>query len=150
MGQSLADSLGKKFIDSDQEIVRSAGMEVSTIFSRAGEVAFRKYENAVLQQLTVMNNIVLATGGGAVLDAANRSCLSANGTIIYLRAKPELLYRRLCLMQDRPLLQVSEPAKELAKLLQQREPLYQQLADCIVDVADKSVTTIVTEIMAQQ
>ncbi len=138
LGRQLAQRLGYAFYDSDHVICERAGVGIPVIFEVEGEARFRDREAVVLHELTALRNIVLATGGGAVLKAANRQALQQNGTVIYLHAQPELLLARTRLDKNRPLLQVADPLAQLQKLYEQRDPLYREIADHIIDVGQQS------------
>jgi shikimate kinase len=118
------------------------------IFDIEGEAGFRAREEKMVEKLTAMNGIVLATGGGAVLSPANRALLKRHGRIIYLRAAPEDLWRRTHRDRTRPLLQTANPLARLRELHAQRDPLYTEIADLIVDTGAQSVGTLTTQIQA--
>jgi len=138
VGRMLADALGQRFIDSDEEIVRRNGVEISTIFEIEGEAGFREREAAVLDELTRMQSVVLATGGGAVLKEDNRAVLRSRGLVVYLRAGIDTLGARTrskhgAAMNKRPLLEGVDRRATLAGLLAIREPLYAETAHVTVD-----------------
>lgn len=143
VGKLLAKRLDKTFIDSDHEIEKRTGVNIPLIFELEGEAGFRARESAVIEDLTQQQNIVLATGGGAVLNPQNRSCLRRNGTVIYLRAKAEDLWQRTRHDKNRPLLQTADPQAKLKELFAQRDPLYREVADIIVDSGAQSVHALV-------
>jgi len=147
VGKTLARLLGKTFYDCDQEIERATGVKVSMIFEFEGEPGFRQREHRMLAQLTQLDNIVLATGGGAVLSRENRDLLAAAGTVIYLRAPVRALIRRTRRDRSRPLLQVPDPAARLTALYEQRDPLYREVAHLIVDTGDQSVRMLAGQIV---
>ena len=146
VGKALARILGKTFLDSDQEIERITGVPVPVIFEIEGEAGFRLRESRMLTELVRRNNIVLATGGGAVLSRENRDLLTATGTVIYLRAPVRLLIKRTRRDRNRPLLQVADPAARLTALFEQRDPLYREIAQVIVDTGDQSVRVLAGQI----
>lgn len=146
VGKLLAKHLGKAFIDCDQEIQRRTGVKISVIFEIEGEEGFRSRESAVLQELTARDDVVLATGGGAVLRAENRRLLKRRGLVIYLRATVDDLWQRTRHDKNRPLLQTDEPRARLAELFQQRDPLYREVADLMVDTSQQSVHALVRRI----
>lgn len=129
VGRMLAQSLGMQFCDSDQEIEARAGAPVAWIFDVEGETGFREREHQVLDDLTARKGVVLATGGGAVLDPCNRTMLAARGLVIHLDSPLERLVERTRRDRKRPLLQEGDPAQTLARLQREREPLYRQIAD---------------------
>ena len=109
------------------------------IFDIEGEAGFRVRESAVLLELAALHDIVLATGGGAVVREENRRVLAQNGTVVYLRAAPEDLWQRTRHDKNRPLLQSGDPVAKLQALLAQRDPLYREIADLVIDTGDQSV-----------
>lgn len=143
VGKLLAKRLGKPFYDSDHEIEAKTGVHIPVIFELEGEAGFRKRETAAIQELTAMHDIVLATGGGAVLSKLNREYLSQHGTVIYLRASVNDLWQRTRNDKNRPLLQTDDPRAKLEKLYAERDPLYREIADIVIDTGDQSVGTIV-------
>ncbi|HXF65612.1 MAG TPA: shikimate kinase [Burkholderiales bacterium] len=138
VGKILARRLGKTFYDCDQEIERATGVGIPVIFEIEGEAGFRAREAKMLAELARRNNIVLATGGGAVLAEANRRLLAARGTVVYLRAAPAQLWQRTRRDKNRPLLQTADPLARLEQLYAERDPLYREIADIIVDTASQS------------
>ena len=146
VGKALARILGKTFLDSDQEIERVTGVRIPVIFEIEGEAGFRLRESKMLAELVRRNNIVLATGGGAVLSRENRDLLAANGTVIYLRAPVRSLIKRTRRDRNRPLLQVPDPAVRLTALFEQRDPLYREVAHLVVDTGDQSVRALVGQL----
>ena len=139
VGRTLAKRLRKSFYDMDQEIERSTGVRVPLIFEIEGEAGFRARESKALANLVQHKDIVLATGGGAVLSEHNRRLLSEHGTVIYLRAAPRDLWQRTRHDKNRPLLQTDDPLAKLQELFEQRDPLYQEVADIVVDTGSQSV-----------
>lgn len=146
IGRLLAKHLNMTFYDTDHEIERRTGVNIPLIFEVEGEVGFRKREFLMLEELSQMPNIVLATGGGAVLSQQNREILKKNGTVIYLRANVQELWQRTRNDKNRPLLQNDNPRAKLEQLFSQRDPLYQEVADMIVDTGGQPVSTIVHHI----
>jgi shikimate kinase len=142
VGRLLARRLRLRFIDSDHEIESRCGVKVPLIFELEGEAGFRAREAQAIAELTELAGVVLATGGGTVLDAANRARLAAGGTVVYLRAKPEDLYRRVRHDRNRPLLAAGAPLERLRELYAERDPLYRELAHVIVDTGVQSVQTL--------
>jgi shikimate kinase len=138
IGKLLAKRLGKAFVDSDQEIERSTGVRIPVIFEIEGEAGFRAREARMLAELVHGGNIVLATGGGAVLSPQNRALLAQNGTVIYLRAAVADLWNRTRHDKNRPLLRTAEPVAKLEQLYAERDPLYREIADIIVDTGEQS------------
>lgn len=146
VGRMLARRLGKPFFDADAEVEKITGVKIPVIFEIEGESGFRAREEKMIEQLTAMNGIVLATGGGAVISAANRSLLKSRGRVIYLRAAPEDLWRRTRRDRNRPLLQTADPLGKLRMLHEQRDPLYREVADLIVDTGSQSVAHLTSRI----
>ncbi len=146
VGRMLSKRLGKSFYDSDHEIENRTGVTIPVIFELEGELGFRKRETAVISELTQLQDIVLATGGGAVLAKQNREYLSQNGIVVYLRANVSELWRRTKNDRTRPLLQTDDPQARLQQLYAERDPLYREIADIIMDTGDQPVSLIVHEL----
>jgi len=142
VGKVLARRLGKTFYDCDHEIERATGVKVSVIFEIEGEAGFRARETKALEGLASRPDIVLATGGGAVLSAANRKLLAAHGTVIYLRATVADLWERTRHDKNRPLLRTPDPLARLKELFEERDALYREVADIIVDTGDQSLASL--------
>lgn len=139
MGRALAKHLGKTFVDSDEEIQCRTGVTIPHIFDVEGEAGFRVREAQVIADLILRDNLLLATGGGAVLTEQTREVLPANGIVIYLRAQVHDLWLRTRNDKNRPLLQTGNPYTKLSQLFEQRDPIYQQVADLIVPSGKQSV-----------
>ena len=148
-GKQLAALLQRDFIDSDQLICQRTGVSISTIFELEGEGGFRKREAAIIDELTRRNSIILATGGGAVLSPDNRHWLHTRGTVIYLHATPEILYRRIQYDKNRPLLQVANPLDKLQTLYQQRDPLYRETAHLVFNIPPQHSCPQITKQLLQ-
>lgn len=146
VGKLLAKHLSKTFFDSDQEIERRTGVNIPLIFEIEGEPGFRSRESGVIADLANMDNIVLATGGGAILNAQNREVLSQRGTVIYLRATVDDLWQRTRHDKNRPLLQTQDPQEKLKELFALRDPLYREIADIIIDTSKQSVQNLVHQL----
>ena len=146
IGRHLAKALRVEFIDSDHEIEKRTGATIPWIFDIEGEEGFRKREKAVIDDLTRRKGMVLATGGGAILAPENRRCLSSRGVVVYLRASVDELYERTAKDKNRPLLQTDDPKAKLQTLLEEREPLYLEVADLVVDTGRKGVRSLVREL----
>lgn len=132
------------FLDVDHEIEHRLGCSIREFFDRDGELAFRDIEQQVLRDLLNRQRAaVVATGGGAVLRAENRAALRRASTVIYLRAQPDDLARRLSRDTQRPLLQVTDPRQRLRELYAVRDPLYRETAHLAIDTAHRSAATIV-------
>ena len=132
VGRQLARYLNKRFADSDHEIEARTGVKIPVIFEIEGEQGFRRRESQVLRELASDQGLVVATGGGVVLAPSNRACL-ANGLVVYLSVPPQILWERTRQDKNRPLLQVEDPKERIEQLFQQRDPLYREIADIIVE-----------------
>ncbi|PUA17567.1 bifunctional shikimate kinase/3-dehydroquinate synthase AroKB [Glaciimonas sp. PCH181] len=149
VGRALAKKLNKLFIDSDHEIEARSGASIPLIFEIEGEPSFRQREAEVIRDITARQNIVLATGGGAILNPDNRASLKSCGTVIYLRASVHHILQRTGRDKNRPLLQTADPRKLLEELTRQRDPLYREIADIIVDTGRPNVQFLVHSILSQ-
>lgn len=149
IGRQLASELSLDFYDSDHEIEKRTGVSITHIFDIEGEAGFRKRETAILDELTGEKGIVLATGGGAILQAENRQFLMSRGTTIYLYADIETLLERTSKDRNRPLLQTDDPRAKLQELLDIRDPLYRETADIIIDTGKDSVRLALKEILEE-
>ena len=149
IGRSLAKELGREFVDLDLALEARCGVPVAVIFDIEGEAGFRKRETQLLEELSRRPGIVLATGGGAVLAADNRRYLKERGTVVYLRAEADELYRRLARDKQRPLLQTADPRARLAELLALRKPLYEEVAHLAFDTGAMPVAQAVSRLTAQ-
>jgi shikimate kinase len=133
IGKQLAKRLQLRFLDSDQEIEKRTGASISLIFDIEGESGFRDREEQMVAELTALNGIVLATGGGAVLRESNRKALRKNGIVVYLRASIDTQLERTKASKHRPLLETEDRRAALESIMEKREPLYRQEADIVVD-----------------
>ncbi len=149
IGRLLARRLGLRFIDSDHEIEARTGASIPWIFEIEGEQSFRRREAEVIRELTSQQGIVLATGGGAILDAGSRACLKERGTVIYLRAQVGSILVRTSHDKNRPLLQTADPRRRLEELSAQREPLYREVADLVVETGRPNVQSMVQTILTE-
>ena len=147
IGRQLSTVLKKEFKDSDHEIIARTGASIPLIFEIEGEEGFRKREAAMIDELTQLNDIVLATGGGAVLRDENRTRLKERGVVIYLYASLDQLFERTSRDRNRPLLQTEDPRGKLEQLMTQRDPLYREVADMVVHTDDRSIKSVVKEIL---
>ncbi|MDX1609150.1 MAG: shikimate kinase AroK [Halofilum sp. (in: g-proteobacteria)] len=132
IGRQLARTLDLTFLDSDREIEHRSGVDIPTIFDFEGEAGFRRRERAMIDELTQRDDVVVATGGGAVLDADNRNDLASRGTVVYLETSVEEQLRRTRHDRKRPLLQAEDRRATLEKLQAQRDPLYREIAGIVV------------------
>jgi shikimate kinase len=142
VGRLLARRLKRRFYDSDQEVERRCGVKIPVIFEIEGEAGFRGREQQAIAELTALQGIVLATGGGAVIAEENRRRLAASGTVVYLNARPEDLFERVRQDRNRPLLACADPLDRLRSLHAQRDPLYRALADVVMDTGTQSVPAL--------
>jgi shikimate kinase len=147
IGRALARRLGKSFHDSDTEIEARTGVRIPVIFEIEGEPGFRRRESEVIERMTQMQNVVLATGGGAVLDPANRAVLRERGFVLYLYATPRELWRRTRHDKSRPVLQGDDLKKRLDELFEKRDPLYRETADLVAETGRQSVSALVTQLL---
>ena len=173
VGRQLARRLGVPFIDSDHEIEKRLGCSIKEYFEREGETSFRDVEQSALNDITAPvsarphvlqcplaigtdspniernQDVVLSTGGGAVLRQANRDCLRAAGYVVYLRSNPDDIFKRLRYDRNRPLLQVDDPLRKLRDLYEARDPLYRETAHFVIDTGRPSVAMLVNMIVMQ-
>lgn len=149
VGRLLARRLKRSFYDSDVDIERRCGVRIPVIFDIEGEAGFRAREIQVIAELCALDNAVIATGGGAVLAEENRRAIAARGTVIYLHARPAHLWQRVRHDRNRPLLAALEPQKKLEELYAQRDPLYREVADLVVDTGKQSVQTLAKDLLAR-
>lgn len=147
IGRGLARLLNHEFVDLDHELEARCGVRVSIIFEIEGEEGFRRRESALLDECSRRTGIVMATGGGAILSAENRRFLQERGVVIYLRANAEELYRRVARDHNRPLLQTPDPRQRIRHLLEQREPLYEQIADVTIETGAMPVFQVVRSLI---
>ncbi len=146
VGRQLARMLQLEFHDSDAVVEQRTGVDIAFIFEKEGEAGFRRREREVIHALTAREGIVLATGGGAVLDADNRAVLASRGRVVYLDASVEQQLERTRLSNHRPLLETPDPAGRLAELMQERAPLYRELATLVVATDSRMVREVAQEI----
>lgn len=147
IGKTLAKQLGLEFADSDLEVQARTGVDIPTIFEYEGEEGFRDREEAVIDDLSQLDQRVLATGGGAVIRPVNRQNLSARGIVVYLECSPEQQYERTYRDRKRPLIQTDDPLGRLRELMEERDPLYRETADYIVSTEGRSASTVAREIL---
>ena len=149
IGRILARKLGKRFIDSDHEIEARTGASIPWIFEIEGEESFRRREAEVIRDLCSEDGVVLATGGGAVLNAGTQDILKSRGTVIYLRANVNSIMVRVSHDKNRPLLQTADPRRRIEELMAQREPLYREVAALVIDTGRPNVQSMVQTILEQ-
>ena len=149
IGRQLSRQLRMDFYDSDREIENRTGVDIPLIFELEGEQGFRKRERLIIDELTRLPDIVLATGGGATLDPANRKHLAERGLVIYLHASVNQQLSRTSHDRNRPLLQTENPRQRLEELMQVRDPLYREIADMVIDTDGKRVMAVVNRIIGK-
>src|SRR5262245_34769165 len=149
VGKCVARLLGAPFYDSDAEIEHRTGVDIAFIFEKEGEAGFRQREHEAIEALTVIEPIVLATGGGAVLLAENRRCLASRGCVVYLETSIEQQANRVRHGRHRPLLTNVDPAAKLKQLMLERAPLYSEIADITVATDGRRVRSVADEILRE-
>lgn len=147
VGKHLAQRLHMDFYDTDEEIEKRTGVEIGWIFDIEGEHGFRARETAVIRELVQLPNIVLATGGGSILELENRELLKTNGIIVYLEVSLGYQEHRTMNESRRPLLRVKNRMEILEKLYRERTPLYQSMADFQVHTDERSIRDVADEII---
>ena len=147
VGRQLARLLHLQFVDSDQEIESRTGVDIPFIFEKEGETGFRQREAKVIDDLSQKEGIVLATGGGAIIDPENRNHLGARGFVIYLHTSVDQQLSRTRKGRDRPLLENGDPRAVLESLMATREPLYREIADLTVETDGRKVHAVANEIL---
>lgn len=146
IGRQLASQLRIDFVDSDHEIQDRTGVDIPTIFEFEGEDGFREREREVIDDLTQRESIVLATGGGVILNEHNRRHLSSRGMVVYLFCSTDQQYERTRHDKNRPLLQTENPKEKLTKLFETRDPLYREVADLVISTEKRSASVVTREI----
>ena len=149
IGRLLARRMKRAFIDADHEMEQRCGVSVSVIFEIEGEPGFRAREAQMIAELTAREGIVLATGGGAVLDAESRQRLSSRGTVVYLHAAPTDLYERVRHDKNRPLLATADPLAKLERLYAERDPLYREIADIVIDTGKQTASVLARHLLGR-
>jgi shikimate kinase len=146
IGRHLATLLHRRFVDVDHEIEKRTGVTIPVIFEIEGEAGFRRRESTLVDELSRDEGIVLATGGGAVLMEENRRVLKERGTVVYLQADIETLVERTRRDRNRPLLQTEDPRGKIEELLRQREPIYREVADVVVDTGQRAPSSVARDV----
>lgn len=147
VGRQLARLLHMSFVDSDDEIEARTGVDIPFIFEKEGEAGFRKREAQVIDELTLKQGLVLATGGGAVIDPDTRSRLGARGFVVYLETSVEQQLERTRRGRERPLLAGGDRRAVLEALMAERDPLYREIADVVVDTNGRRVNSVANDIL---
>jgi len=146
VGRQLAKRMGRRFIDTDHEIEARTGVRVGVIFELEGEAGFRQRESKLLAELAHEPDLVLATGGGAILKPENRALMKDAGLVVYINVAPNVLFERVRHDRGRPLLQVPDPLAKLQELFAVRDPLYREAAHVVVDAAPGTVAQLLAKI----
>jgi shikimate kinase len=147
VGRQVARETGLQFLDSDFEIEKRTGVEVSYIFEKEGERRFRERESEMIRELTALEGIVLATGGGAILARENRERLAANGVVVYLKTGVNEQLKRTGRTRKRPLLNRKNPREVLESMANERTPLYEEIADLALDTNNQRVRTVAQKLL---
>jgi len=152
VGRMLAKRLSRRFVDSDHEIEARTGVRIPVIFEIEGEEGFRRREGEVIQSLANERGLVMATGGGVVLCAENRACLKNHGLVVYLDVPPKVLYERTRHDRNRPLLQVPDPLGRLEVIHSERDNLYREVADAVIDgcIGAKAVVAEIEQMLEKK
>lgn len=148
VGRLIGRKLKMDFFDSDLLIVERTGVDIPTIFEIEGEAGFREREEAMIKELSEMDNVVIATGGGSLIRQSNREHLKKSGKVVYLRTSAEQLFSRIRHDKNRPLMQTDNPLKTLKDLLQAREKDYMETADLIVNTGRQRINITAQQIIA--
>ena len=149
VGRLLAKRLKRSFYDTDEEIERRCGVRIPVIFDIEGEAGFRMREKQVIAELCELENTVLATGGGVVLAEENRRVIAGCGIVVYLHARPSHLWQRVRHDRNRPLLATADPHGKLEALYAERDPIYREIADLVIDTGKQSVQTLAKDLLTQ-
>jgi shikimate kinase len=149
LGRLLAKRLEKQFYDTDAEIERRLGVTIPVIFELEGEPGFRERESTIICEFVAYANVILATGGGAILLPPNRVALKQNGTVLYLHATPDTLWERTRRSKHRPLLQAADPQARLNELYAFRDPVYREVADFVVESDSEQVIKLAQRLEQQ-
>ncbi|MBT7950773.1 MAG: shikimate kinase AroK [Gammaproteobacteria bacterium] len=149
IGRQLASRLGMQFYDSDGEIEKKTGADIALIFEIEGEEGFRKREAKMIEELTAKKGILLATGGGAILSDSNRKFLKSRGRVVYLKSSPEKLMDRTAKDKKRPLLNTDDRRATILEMLETRVPLYEEVADLVIQTDNNIIKQIVNRICQQ-
>lgn len=149
VGRYLARTLHLSFVDSDDEIESRTGVDIPFIFEKEGEAGFRKREALVIDDLSKMDGVVLATGGGAIINPDSRSRLGGRGFVVYLYTSVDQQVARTQKGRERPLLESNDPRVTLQQLLDTRDPMYREIADLVVETDGRKVMSVANEIIEQ-
>ncbi|MBV1912521.1 MAG: shikimate kinase AroK [Cycloclasticus sp.] len=149
IGRLLAKRLNRKFYDTDAEIIKCTGVEISLIFELEGEEGFRKREIEKLKLLSDEKEAVIATGGGIILNQENRQRMQETGWVIYLKCSVDQQLNRTKFDTKRPLLQTENPRKKLEELMRDRAPMYESIADIVISTNKTNSKKVITSILEQ-
>lgn len=149
IGRQLARKLDRDFYDSDHEIEKKTGVDISLIFEIEGEEGFRQRESRMLAELALNEASVIATGGGSILREENRKCLRDNGLVLYLKSSVEMLFERTRKDKKRPLLNTEDKMRTIRELMQAREHLYEELADIVISTDNQPIKQIIEQVLEQ-
>jgi shikimate kinase len=149
LGRLLAKRLEKQFYDTDAELERRLGVTIPVIFELEGEPGFREREATIIGEFVTYANVILATGGGAILLPPNRTALKQNGTVLYLHATPDTLWERTRRSKHRPLLHAADPQARLNELYTFRDPVYREVADFVVESDSEQVIRLAQRLEQQ-
>ena len=148
VGKALAEKLSKEFVEMDALIEQKAGKPIPDIFQQDGEIAFRELEINLAKEIAQRKNLVIACGGGIVLNKINIDRLRKESIIVYLTASPEVILKRVSSDQEiRPLLNVPDPASEVPALLKFRKPFYERAADIQIDTSKLNINSVAEQII---
>ena len=148
IGRKLSTNLSLDFFDSDHEIIKKTGVSIDHIFDVEGEKGFRARESEAIKNLCNMTNVIIATGGGAVLLEANRQLMMQSGLVVYLSSSVDQILRRTAKSKTRPLLEKStNRRKTIADIVQARDPLYKEVAKLVIDTNGKKLNEVIDEII---
>ena len=146
VGRHLAKLIKLDFVDSDTEIEARTGVDIAYIFEKEGEEGFRRREKKIIDEISSREGVVLATGGGVIMDAENRKNLSSRGYVIYLYTNVKKQVERVKKGRERPLLTNKDPEKILKDLMEVRDPLYREIAECVITTNGRHINSIAKEI----
>ena len=146
IGRHLAELIKLDFVDSDTEIEARTGVDIAYIFEKEGEEGFRRREKKIIDEISSREGVVLATGGGVIMDAENRKNLSSRGYVIYLYTNVKKQVERVKKGRERPLLTNKDPEKILKDLMEVRDPLYREIAECVITTNGRHINSIAKEI----
>lgn len=146
VGRHLAELIKLDFVDSDTEIEARTGVDIAYIFEKEGEEGFRHREKKIIDEISSREGVVLATGGGAIMDVENRKNLSSRGYVIYLYTNVKKQVERVKKGRERPLLTNKDPEKILKDLMEVRDPLYREIAECVITTNGRHINSIAKEI----